>query len=837
MRFRFLALAVLALGIASSAYAAIGTLGGRVATVTPPPSNANIPVVSLINGGYPANTWSGWTTAATTASGAGTTHVLQTTTSPSTSYMAVTTSDWRDTEVTMGYSGTSRIALRSTGAAGTALQMAVNIGGSGLRMGYITGVDLTDPTAGTPTHTYTQASPASCIANWPTDNTHTITFGARGFEVYLLIDGAPAYDTCQTTAMNPLGELRWYDYRTQATNTGKAMVWCQSGCGNQVTATYYSLTALNSNIATNTFDITDFGVRQVSAVTGSMSANSCTLTLNSPRDIRVRDKIIVEVGGEAGAGAINTIGVGGSSPELHYANAAARDADTTQSVNTYAYIDTDGTVKRWDGSAWVVNPQNNSPTATGMQTYYAKWKAPVALRASVVAVNASPATVLTLKTFGADFKTNCSTVATTNANVWLDSRYGLYPLAITPAENFNSSAQDSYVYSNMTVNVPTGTWYVGGPSNVTTANSSIRPGFTFKGQGIASTFFRSPFGTPSALSDGGSTNNGLTYQDFTYTGNLSNYGGTMWNYTGTNKNFGDGTLGGPITISSRASSNNVTAQRVKCIDMVRGCVVFGGGYNMQILNSELVATIGQYSYFQWMFMLESCNPTVASRMDGIVSTGAYLFKSIELFACSGATINNVSGTNVLFSTNSSSNTTISNIDVTITQDAFFDITSGWVDEGVFNINVNAFGSGNTGTLSNWRIVQNGFVRTSDKTSLIAIKIQPTQTDWTISGGYPGGGGCSTALGGFNQAPDYDGSLSTPEYGAMAVLSDAARTTVTGIRAKGAAIGTPGHSSHYGNISLNGANSVATNNVADVIHMGGSSPTTSGNQTNAAYGGC
>ena len=38
---------------------------------------------------------------------------------------------------------------------------------------------------------------------------------------------------------------------------------------------------------------------------------------------------------------------------------------------------------------------------------------------------------------------------------------------------------------------------------------------------------------------------------------------------------------------------------------------------------------------------------------------------------------------------------------------------------------------------------------------------------------------------------------------MAVYSDAANTVVNGIRIKGAAIGTPGHSSHWGNISIDG----------------------------------
>jgi hypothetical protein len=163
-------------------------------------------------------------------------------------------------------------------------------------------------------------------------------------------------------------------------------------------------------------------------------------------------------------------------------------------------------------------------------------------------------------------------------------------------------------------------------------------------------------------------------------------------------------------------------------------------------------------------------------------------------------------------------------------------SSGALTEAIINVNDNAFGTGNTGnitfTAANTGITQSGYVDTATSTSLVAIQIASAQTGVTITGQYPGGGGCSTALGGLFVAPNYNAS--TAEYGSMSVLSDAASTVVTGIRNKGTAIGTPGHSGHFGNISLGGATSSATNNVADVIQTG---PTQSGNQTNAAYGGC
>ncbi len=826
---RLLSLAVLAF----VSCGAVGLVGGR-SGVTPTPATANIPVASLANGSYAANNWTGFTTNATTVSTTSGRKYIQTTTSSASNTLAIGTADWRDEEVTF-YFTFGRAIVRSTGQGGTGLQMSLGISGGGLRISILSGIDYTSPEAGTTSLIYAQSNPSGCITNWPTSADSAFTFGMRGFEAYLLIDGQPAYDTCQTTAMNPLGEIRFYEYRAAVQNAGKVSVWAHSGStgggvGNQITATYYALTSLYSNVATNTFDIRDFGVRQISAVTGSMSANSCTLTLNSPRDFRVRDQIIVETGGESGAGAINTIGVGGSSPELHYATNAARDADTSQAVNTYAYIDTDGTTKYWNGSIW-------TQEVSGMATYYSKWKAPVALIASVIAVDASPATTLTLQTFGANAYPgrNCSAVATTNANVWLDSRIGFYPVTTSSAENFSSAAYDQSTYTGMTFNIAAGTWYMSEGAYVNANTTNLRQNLTVQGAGVASTTIKNPAGVSAKQVNILGVNNGVTIQDFLSIGNLSNVGGTLWSYATTNKNFNDRAKGGPVNVHMEGGNNlNPTVQRIKCIDVVRGCAVISGG-NAQILNSEVVTTVGQYSYFQWMFALTNCSSS--GQINGITATGAYLLKTAEVFGCDSGIITNVTGTNALISSNCSSSSVISNITSTITTNSFFDITSGWLDEPIININVNA-GCGTTtgGTVSNFRLIQSGYVQTTTNSSLKGIQIQATASNWTVSGGYPGGGGCTSALAGFNQAPNFD-STDTIYYGAMAVMSDGPSTTVTGIRSKGTAIGSPGHSLHYGNISLNGANSVATNNVADVIHMGGSSPTTSGNQTNAAYGGC
>lgn len=795
--------------------AALGTVGGRVASVTPTPATANIPIASLSNGSYAANNWAGFTTNATTASNTSGREYLQTTTSSSTNTLAIGTDTWRDAEVTY-YITKGRVILRgSQGGSGIYLNIALDTASS-LRIGIVTNINYSDPEGGTKYPTYVQDNPAACITGWPTTSASTFTFGVRGFEVYLLINGVQAYDTCQTTAMNPLGAIRYYEYRPQAMQAGKVSVWAHGGsegggAGNQITATYFALTNLNSNYASNSFDIRDFGARTIPAVTGSMSAASCTLTLASSRDFRVNDQIIVELGGEAGAGAYNTVGVGGSSPELHYANDAARSADTSKASGTYAYIDTDGTVKKWNGTTWAVDVIGG---------YYSAVKAPAALIARVTAINASPATTLTLNV--------CASVATSGANVYLDTQPAFYPMTTNPAAMFANRNDGLTQYQNMTITAPAGSWPVSGVATALAISAGDRTGLTITGAGVASTNFFSPKGAPSALFNGGSQNSTVTYQDFTYTGNLAD-SGYMWAYTGANKNFPGDT---PIAMEAGQLASNAKVQRVKCVNDMRGCAVLQGT-NPQILNPEVAITVGQRTYFQWQFMLSNCT---GGQINGITATGTYLLKLAELFACNGATMTNVTATNGLFSVNSSTSSTLSNITSTITTDAFFDQGSGWLDEPIININVNAFGSGNTGTLSNFRLVQNGYTQVSSTRNLKSIQVQSAQTDWTISGSYPGGGGCTSALGGYAETPDYNsgGSGAGSNYGAMLVYSDAARTIVNNVRIKGAAIGTPGHSSHWGNISLLGASSQVNNSVVDVIQPG---PTTSGNQTNAAYGGC
>jgi hypothetical protein len=831
------AFVLIAIVLVSSAWIRLGGVGTTNPSASVP-ATANIPIASLSNGTYAANNWPGFTTNGTTASTTSTRKYLQTTTSASSNTLAIGTADWRDVEVTF-YITRGRVILRNDGT-NPAVYASFGIeAANSLRIGILSGSSYTSPEGGTKFNTYVQDTPAACITNWPTDSTHTFTLGARGMDIYLLIDGVQAYDTCQTTAINPTGAIRYQDYRPEALHTGKVSVWAHGGsegggAGNQITATYYAAPTLYSNLATSTFDPRDFGMRDLPATTGSMSAGSCTLTLSAARDIRVGDKIIVELGGESGAGARNTVGVGGTSPELHYADAAARTADNTQPNLTYAYIDTDGTVAQYISGAWYTTIGGPAPTMPASILYYGEYKTPVSLRASVIAVNASPATTLTLATFGADYKANCSTAATTNANVYLDSRYSFYPASTNPAATFANRQDGINVYTGMSMTVPAGTWYMGGKVLLYRNSAGDRDDFTLTGAGQAVTIFKSPKGVPSLIFEGNNGNDNTLLQDYSYVGNRAD-NGYMWEYLSTttaagvvNKNFPSDN---PVAMYAGESATGAKAQRIDCLNTFRGCVVLTG-VGPQSLDMQVVNTEPQRNYLQWEFMiLNSASGTI--KMQNLTATSPWLYKAFNCFATNGCQMLNLSGNNALLAVNGSSSTTITGFSTTIQQDSFLTVSSGWLDEGVVQISNNNNAGGSGGTISDFRIIHNGYTQVSSQRSLKSIDITATtQINWNVTGSYSGVSGCTSALGGYIEyigAPYSSSSGSS--YGAMGVVSAAANTVVSGIRVVGSAIGSPGLSSHYGNISASNTGNSISGSVADVLQGG---TIGSGNRTNATF---
>lgn len=762
---------------------------------------------------------------------------------------------WRDQEVTTGWFGKGEINIRRAGTNGgefaqDGLYLSVGVGGGGgVRMGIVSG--------GTNYGTFVETNPSGCITNWPSSGSHTFTFGVKGFTVYFKIDGTLAVDTCTvggtstgTSSANTTGTMAYYEYRAGSFQSGQASMWIQAGGTNTFTVNYFTNKHLFSNYASNTFDLRDFGspiydngVRQVAAVTGTMSGSSTTLNLSGPADFRVGDQIIVEIGGESGGGARETTGVGGTMPVLNYANATAMNADTSQPANTIAYLQSTGQTYIWNKSSSGAWQQISTLSAS----YYAVAYIPYPLIARVTAIGSMVGglpTVLTLDT--------ASSAATTNANVYLDALPGFVPVAQNPPQYFQDSRDDNCpcdTYTNMSFSIPTGTWYLSHRVTMFEAAGGGRTGLAVYGQGasgVNKTTIWHPHGVEGSFLVL-QTNDNLFMHDYFEQGNVGDnkFGldqvlttGSPLAKANSNRNwnfsfYGEGMQG--------SVNNNSTAQNISCLDVFSGCAQIQGGANALINNvSSQMDTIVR-DYTGWQIQVADC--TGNSGITNSTLTGKYGLQGFEMFSCNGTPhITNSGGTNAMYSTNSTSNWTIDfqTATDTITANAFGTEASHGIDDAIINVNDNAFGSGNTGLINNPNIIEQGYVTNSANENTTNgnsfndswkfIHIQSAQTGVTIQGQYPGGGGCSSSLGGYMQAPNFDAA--TNEYGPV-ILSDAANTVVTGIRIVGAAITTPGRNSHIGNISLLGATSNATNNVADVVNATG---TVSGNETNATYCG-
>lgn len=160
---------------------------------------------------------------------------------------------------------------------------------------------------------------------------------------------------------------------------------------------------IQANTATTTINLKTTGGWKTSKTTGSMTAGNPTLTVADASGFSIGDKIIVATGGEAGAGAWGTLGVGGTSPSLNYADAAAMLSDTGQASGKLAWIRSTGFVFQWNGSSW--NPLKNGSS----DLFYWARAVPKAL---VTTITNKVGNTLTLNAN--------ALVNTTNANVYFD---------------------------------------------------------------------------------------------------------------------------------------------------------------------------------------------------------------------------------------------------------------------------------------------------------------------------------------------------------------------------------------------------------------------------------
>jgi hypothetical protein len=207
-------------------------------------------------------------------------------------------------------------------------------------------------------------------------------------------------------------------------------------------------------------------------------------------------------------------------------------------------------------------------------------------------------------------------------------------------------------------------------------------------------------------------------------------------------------------------------------------------------NCDLTMSASLKQYVGWFFL--AANAVRGGFVD-CSATGSSLMKCFETFNGDSVQFIRCGGQNVLASTNSSGGYLFEGFYSTITTGSYDNIGAGFFHEPVINVNANAFSTDGLlskgGTINNARIIQVGFTEPVNRETLPAIQIQPPCPNVTVSGEYPNGSSpFSSELGGYFQSPDY-AVVNLRAYasaGAVAVRSDAANTTVTGIRSVGSA---------------------------------------------------
>ena len=234
-----------------------------------------------------------------------------------------------------------------------------------------------------------------------------------------------------------------------------------------VTFNFLADAPLFSQLVDNTFDVRDFGLKTLTA-TGSIAAGSDQLILDLNPGFSVGDAIIVEVGGESGAGQRGTMGVGGAWPNLSYPNFAALSADRVQKNGAFAYTqDTSSVYYYYNG--W-------SPALATVPTlYYQNAIAPKALAATITAIDGTKVIL-----------SRSSVVAATSAKVYFDNTALIN--GMTGAENAAKGGHPT----SLAISWPEGVFAFSDQISIFQINN-----ISWIGQGRNRAVLLSPKGTPS----------------------------------------------------------------------------------------------------------------------------------------------------------------------------------------------------------------------------------------------------------------------------------------------------------------------------------------------------
>ena len=579
-------------------------------------TTVTIPVSSLATGAQSANAFSGWTSPATTvftSSGyggsAGTKYIS---TADHTYFIAKTVGASRDQELST-FGERCNIYLRWTDA-GKCFVFSSSTETNSYSVGVFSNVieGTSNPAGSGPgggvfiTNSFITPLPAiTSVPGWSPTNTagKAWTFGVEGFDIYLKYGGVEFWRSKQFYHLES-GRMALGAHPSE-TNYGFR----------DVTATHKVSAGLYSDLTSKVFDLRDFGMKSLKT-TGSMTANSTSLVVASAAGFSVGDRICVAVGGEAGGGVPGERGVGGQWPTLLYADAAARNADTSQPTNKCCGLLSDGTAHKWTGSSWV--------PYYGNLAKYLQRIVPKGLVATITGISGN---TLTLNT--------PSVAATNNAEVRFDSG-SLMSQSLTAT---NNGLRQQLA---CTISIPPGKdWCFAG---VSPAFDQI-PGIKIVGAGKNNTTIVSPKGImPTGFYI--TQSSGFIVSDIEFIGNSRSDKGYMFQFNATTDDWT-----GISEFIRGSTSDGALITRIRGINHGLSCTGLNYCSNSLIKDIEVIHETGHKQYFQWSVgFADSNNCTV----EDITYDCPNLLKGLETFRSTNGTLRRATGRNAVFSSNASS---------------------------------------------------------------------------------------------------------------------------------------------------------------------------------------
>lgn len=524
--------------------------------------------------------------------------------------------------------------------------------------------------------------------------------------------------------------------------------------------------------------------------TGSITAGTATLTVADATGLRVGDWLVIATGGEAGAGARGTKGVGGTWPALSYANATAMNADDTQDADTACWLEDTGDVWYYASGTWTQVTDD----------YYLEKAVPKALVAEITAISDNTITL-----------DRNAAATTTNAEVYFD----------------NWGPIQSIIDDNLTVNLPAGTFGMSCHLFI-----SDRDGINVSGAGKDVTILK----TPQGAAHGGfqvNLSDNVVISDMTIDCRFKN--------TGYGFRFNDSRVvaaGGTSRImpeTYRAGEFGYGIVFENCLyEQVNDCKIInpavsglasGGSTDAWYRRCDIVVEDPIRRYTQWMIGFDN---QIGGGAEDCTIDSNWLISGFEQFKSRNITIRRCTGRNAVIASNASDGGTWEDLDLTF-ENAAGGLSHRNGDTPILSFAANVdFGFGTNATqIINPTITQIGVPSDQDNRRLRVLSITDDTYDVcpvTITGTYDSDP--TTPKGLIDVQGDPTG---VDSFEGLAIRSSGT-LTVEGIRIKGSPPTGKTSMVHTEGGTLN-----ITNSIFDASTPTGTATiTASGNQTNAEY---